>query len=257
MTAIRHRQVEDGEADARLAAFARWCPVLPALLVLLLAACGAGGGAAAPAAPADPATDSANAATDRSSAASSNPAAFPSAASDQNAVSTAAQASQAAAALDDPTPLPEPTDPGGAQRRLVICQALQADLAKAVGLGEADLQLRPADVLNPAWGNILDGCRLSWSGPGARLSFGDAATDMPAFKAQRALLRVGWEQDSGPMKDQPGGFVRGFVQGDKLCLLEQRFRPPAGRPCPADDPVTCGLGPADLDYDISLSCAEY
>jgi len=162
-----------------------------------------------------------------------------------------------AAFVDDPTPLPEPEESGGGQRLLAICGEIHGDLADAVGLSTSDFLLRPADVPNAVWGNILDGCRLSWSGPGANLAFGRSAVDLPAFKAQRALLRAGWEEDADHMQDQPGGFVRGFVQGNKLCLLAWRFRPPTGRPCPADDPVTCGLGPAELDYDISLSCAEY
>lgn len=163
----------------------------------------------------------------------------------------------AGALLDDPTPLPEPLDPDRAQARLRICQELRAGLAKAVGLDPSDLQLRPADVANAAWGNVLDGCRLSWAGAGASLAFGATASDMPASKAQRALLRAGWEEDAEQVQDMPGGFVRGFVQGNKLCLLALRFKPPAGRTCPADDPVTCGLGPAELDYDLSLSCADY
>lgn len=161
------------------------------------------------------------------------------------------------AVLDDPSPPPEPTDPDRVQARLRICQDLRAGLAKAVGLEPSELQLRPADVSNAAWGNMLDGCRLSWAGPGASLAIGATSSDMPASKAQRALLRAGWEEDGGQAQDRPGGFVRGFVQGNKLCLLALRFEPPAGRTCPADDPVTCGLGPAELDYDLSLSCADY
>lgn len=161
------------------------------------------------------------------------------------------------AVIDDPTSLPEPPDPGGTQRLLATCRDLHAALAEAVGLRQDDLQLRPSDVPNPAWGNILDGCRLSWAGPGARLAFGASAMDMPSFKAQSALLRAGWEADEDLSEDQPGRFVRGFTQGNTLCLLELRLRPPAGRPCLADDPVTCGLGPAELDYDIGLSCADY
>lgn len=161
------------------------------------------------------------------------------------------------ALIDDPTPRPEPVDPDQAQAGLRICQELRAGLAKAVGLDPTDLDLRPADVLNAAWGNVLDGCRLSWAGPGARLAFGATASDMPASKAQRALLRAGWEEDAEQVQDMPGGFVRGFVQGNKLCLLALRFEPPAGRTCPAEDPVTCGLGPVELDYDLSLSCADY
>lgn len=163
----------------------------------------------------------------------------------------------AGALLDDPTPLPEPTDPDRTEARLRTCQELRAGLAKAVGLDPSDLELRPADVLNAAWGNVLDGCRLSWAGPGVSLAFGATASDMPASKAQRALLRAGWEEDAEQVQDMPGGFVRGFVQGNKLCLLALRFEPPAGRTCPAEDPVTCGLGPAELDYDLSLSCADY
>lgn len=157
---------------------------------------------------------------------------------------------------DDPSPPPETHDQEAGDSKLGLCGDLQPSLARALGLDPAAFALRPADVVFPEWGNLLDGCRLSWEGPGLALRWEEGSSQLPTTRAIRGLIDAGWEEDKAHSEDRPGGFARIYVQGLRLCRLDVAFTPPPGQACAGQDPVTCGLGPAQLDYRIALSCAE-
>lgn len=167
----------------------------------------------------------------------------------------AGQVPAAGGLLQDPTPRPVTRMPPD-ERALELCRDLQAPLARALGLEPAAFELRPADVTFPEWGNQLDGCRLSWEGPGRDLHWGEGAGDLPGARAMRALSENYMEEEKAAGEDHPGAFSRVFLRGLRLCRLEFAFEPPAGQDCTGQDPVTCGLGPAQLDYRIALSCAD-
>ena len=167
----------------------------------------------------------------------------------------AGQAPAAGPLLEDPTPRPVTRVPAG-ERPLELCRDLQGPLASALGLEPAAFELRPADVTFPEWGNQLDGCRLSWEGPGQALRWGEGASGLPGARAMRALSENYMEEDKAAGEDRPGAFSRVYLRGLRLCRLEFAFEPPPDQDCTGKDPVTCGLGPAQLDYRIALSCAD-
>lgn len=227
-----------GFAPAPPASRAARGPCMAAFLLLLTAACGAAEGPARSPGETPPAAMDAPATPPRE--------AEPSLAEDPAPLIPA----------EDPSPPPETPDHRAGDRKLDLCRDLQAPLAQALGLEAAALALQPADVTFPEWGNQLDGCRLSWKGPGLSLRWEQTSSQLPTTRAMRSLIEAGWEEDKAHGEDHPGSFARIYVQGLRLCRLDVAFSPPPGQACAGQDPVTCGLGPAQLDYRIALGCAD-
>ena len=139
---------------------------------------------------------------------------------------------------------------------LAPCRDLAGPMAEALGLAVEGLQLGPADVEDPVWGTLLDGCQLSVEAPGDQLRVGTSFDSLPAFRLRAVLSNAGWREDTGYASVAPGETRAGYLRAGGLCIIRGRMRAPEALACAGADP-TCGLPPEQLLHALALRCARF
>lgn len=167
----------------------------------------------------------------------------------------------------DPAATPDPGASGTGQARsapaplasgdaLAVCRDLAAPMAEALGREPDGLRLEPADVEDPVWGTLLDGCQLSVEAPGDQLRVGDSFDSLPAYRLRAVLAGAGWREDPAYASVAPGESRAGYLRSGGLCIIQGRMRAPDDRSCAGADP-TCGLPPVQLWHALALRCARF
>ncbi len=152
-----------------------------------------------------------------------------------------------------PTAVPSPTaaTTGSAGGLKPLDSAACGDLAKAMGqaLG-VKTSTAEAPFQDYITGQAGTGCQTTIAGSGWDF--------VAVTKSLWAMLPAkGWQADMMYDADGPTGAVRGFRQGDGLCLLSVEWKPSPDANCPSDKPISdCQLTPEQRLYNISLNCAQ-
>jgi hypothetical protein len=152
-----------------------------------------------------------------------------------------------------PTAVPSPTAAPAASAGSFkpLDSAACGDLTTAMGqtLG-VEAALADAPFQDYVTGQAGTGCQAAVAGSGW-----DFVTVTQSLWAM--LAAQGWQTDPMYDADGPTGAVRGFRQGDGLCLLTVEWKPSPDANCPPDKPISdCQLKPEQRLYSISLNCAR-
>jgi uncharacterized protein (DUF2237 family) len=148
-----------------------------------------------------------------------------------------------------PSPTPAPTVSAGGLKPLdsAACGELAKVMGQTLGVETATAEAPFQDYVT---GQAGTGCQTVVTGAGWDF--------VAVTKSLWAMLAAqGWQEDTIYDADGPTGAIRGFRQGDGLCLLAVEWKPSPDANCPSDKPISdCQLKPEQRLYNISLNCAR-
>jgi hypothetical protein len=160
------------------------------------------------------------------------------------------------AAAEQPRRQSEPTPVATfSAEQLSVCDDLLPEFAAGLGLSEDDLTVEGADWVDMADESVYMGCRTAYVGPGEKLGVGPNSYMAPAHNLRALFSSHGWEEDALLAADGPGASFFGFRGESEVCSARVSFAAPEGTDCTDQDPVTCGLPPAEQIYTIEITCA--
>jgi hypothetical protein len=135
-----------------------------------------------------------------------------------------------------------------------MCDELANTLAQTVGISVEQSEAPFEDHLRGVAGR---GCMASATGTGH--DFPDQTWPDMVNALEGMLTPAGWQVDERYRADGPSGFIAGYRQVDRLCLLDVNREPVDMSLCPEDEPIfVCWaeLAPEQKIHTITLNCAH-
>lgn len=135
-----------------------------------------------------------------------------------------------------------------------MCNDLANTLAQTVGIS-VDKSEEPFE--DHVRGVTGFGCMAAAVGTG--VDFHDETWPDVVSALEGMLPAVGWQVDERYRADGPAGFIAGFREADRMCLLYVNREPEDMSLCPEDEPIFicwAELTPEQKIHTITLNCAH-